>query len=105
MTKKKTDGNVPTPANKLGDIKLKNIIPNKLTDLAETSSMFHNLQDEFKNKLTPFIHNIDEIITYDPMTYIHNDQCSTISNNLDRINAELRASYSVLKSILENLEI
>jgi pentose-5-phosphate-3-epimerase len=68
--------------------------------------MFIKLHNEYKEKLTPIIHDIDNINSINIGDSIEPDeQLSTISQNLNQINTELRMSYSILKCLLDNLEI
>jgi anion-transporting ArsA/GET3 family ATPase len=85
------------------DIPINNIFENKIKELKNTVTKFEKLQEEYKIKLMPLVHNPDDLTIYYELR--EKEQLSSISNDIDSINSNLVTIYSNLSKIFDNLEI
>jgi hypothetical protein len=107
VTKNKKTSN-KTTSNKKKTVKNKNIVinnifENKMMELYDTIRKFGKLQEEYKSRLMPLIHNPDELMIYEPDK--KDEQLSMSSNSIAQINAIMSSIHSVLVNLLDNLEI
>lgn len=85
------------------DIVINNILENKMNGLNDTIRKFEKLQEEYKIRLMPLIHNPEDIIDY--VVEGKEEQLSHISRDITQINNVMNAIHSVLVNLLDNLEI
>jgi anion-transporting ArsA/GET3 family ATPase len=85
------------------DIPINNILENKMNELNDTIRKFEKLQEEYKIRLMPLIHNPEELIDYSVDR--KEEQLSSISNDIVQVNAVISGIHSVLNNLLDNLEI
>ena len=95
--------NEKTKSIKAESIPINNILQNKIEELTNTVKRFEKLQENYKIRLTPIIHNTDDLIEYGIDR--KSEQLSPISNDITQINAVLSGIYSVMNNLLDNLEI
>jgi hypothetical protein len=85
------------------DIVINNILENKMNNLKNTIRKFEKLQEEYKIRLMPLIHNPEELIDY--AVEGKEEQLSHISKDIVQVNNVMNAIHSVLVNLLDNLEI
>jgi hypothetical protein len=85
------------------DIVINNILENKMNNLKNTITKFEKLQEEYKIRLMPLVHNSDDLINYSIVR--EKEQLSSISNDIVQIDVVLSSIHSALTNLLDNLEI